>query len=98
MSRVQNIDLHVFVFRYGRRPMYLAQMILVASAAIALVWLPNIYVYLTIRAVGGLGQGLLYATLFIWGSYNITVTTVVPAKSDSDDMVCLQNYQGLIID
>ena len=78
--------------------MYLAQMILVASAAIALVWLPNIYVYLTIRAVGGLGQGLLYATLFIWGNYNITVTTVWPAKSDSDDMFCLQKYQGLIID
>ena len=78
--------------------MYLAQMILVASAAIALVWLPNIYVYLTIRAVGGLGQGLLYATLFIWGNYNITVTTVVQDESDGDDMFCLQSYQGFIVD
>ena len=25
-------------------------------------------------------------------------TTVVPAKSDSDTMFCLQNYQGLIIE
>ena len=26
------------------------------------------------------------------------VTTVVPTKSDSDIMFCLQSYQGLIID
>ena len=25
-------------------------------------------------------------------------TTVLPAKSDSDDMFCLQHYKGLIID
>ena len=24
--------------------------------------------------------------------------TVLPAKSDSDDMFCLQSYQGLVID
>ena len=24
--------------------------------------------------------------------------TVLPAKSDSDDMLCLQSYQGLVID
>ena len=26
------------------------------------------------------------------------ITTVLPAKSDSDDMLCLQSYQGLMID
>ena len=26
------------------------------------------------------------------------VSTVLPAKSDSDDMFCLQSYQGLLID
>ena len=25
-------------------------------------------------------------------------TTVLPAKNDSDFMLCLQNYQGIIID
>ena len=29
---------------------------------------------------------------------NINRTTVLPAKSDSDVMFCLQSYQGLIID
>ena len=28
----------------------------------------------------------------------IISTTVLPAKSDSDFMFCLQSYQGLIID
>ena len=28
----------------------------------------------------------------------IVSATVLPAKSDSDDMFCLQSYQGLIID
>ena len=28
----------------------------------------------------------------------IEVSTVLPAKSDSDFMFCLQSYQGLIID
>ena len=28
----------------------------------------------------------------------IIITTVLPAKSDSDFMFCLQSYQGLIID
>ena len=29
---------------------------------------------------------------------NICTSTVLPAKSDSDVMFCLQRYQGLIID
>ena len=28
----------------------------------------------------------------------MTLTTVLPAKSDSDVMFCLQSYQGLIFD
>ena len=28
----------------------------------------------------------------------VTPSTVLPAKSDSDFMFCLQSYQGLIID
>ena len=29
---------------------------------------------------------------------NVSKCTVLPAKSDTDDMFCLQSYQGLIID
>ena len=29
---------------------------------------------------------------------NLIYTTILPAKSDSDFMFCLQSYQGLIID
>ena len=32
------------------------------------------------------------------GSCATTYTSVLPAKSDSDVMFCLQSYQGLIID
>ena len=31
-------------------------------------------------------------------SQALLVTTVLPSKSDSDFMFCLQSYQGLIID
>ena len=30
--------------------------------------------------------------------FRLQISTVVPAKSDSDVMFCLQSYQGLIID
>ena len=32
------------------------------------------------------------------GSIQVRITTVLPAKSDSDIMFCLHSYQGLIID
>ena len=31
-------------------------------------------------------------------SHNLDLITVVPAKSDSDVMFCLQSYQGHVID
>ena len=34
---------------------------------------------------------------YVYNEYNL-VATVVPAKSDSDVMFCLQSYQGLRID
>ena len=37
-----------------------------------------------------------WLTVFIWQQYRST--TVMPAKSDSDVMFCLQSYQGLKID
>ena len=61
-------SLAVFLFfRYGRKPMYLAEMIIVSTAGTALIWLPNIYVYIVIRSIGGFGRAILYSTLFIWG-------------------------------
>ena len=33
-----------------------------------------------------------------YNSFLVSVATVLPAKSDSDVMFCLQSYQGFIID
>ena len=52
--------------------MYLAEMVIVSAAGTALIWLPNIYVYIVIRSIGGFGRAILYSTLFIWGKYEIS--------------------------
>ena len=34
----------------------------------------------------------------MWSNEACMCATVLPAKSDSDFMLCLQSYQGLIVD
>ena len=46
-----------------------------------------------VNRVNELGKRITYPN-----SYSIEGTTVLPAKSDSDDMFCLQSDQGLLID
>ena len=41
---------------------------------------------------------LLWPLLKLINRSTLTNSTVLPAKSDSDVMFCLQSYQGLIID
>ena len=41
---------------------------------------------------------VFFFCLSVEGQASVTKTTVVPAKSDSDIMFCIQHYLGLIID
>ena len=41
---------------------------------------------------------LILVTENKWRKYSQFYATILPAKSDSDIMFCLQSYQGFIID
>ena len=49
------------------------------------------YMYMYVRVGDVRNRSLLEVS-------RVSVSTVLPAKSDSDVMFCLKSYQGLIID
>ena len=57
--------------RFGRKRGYLLVLFLTSLATTALVWQPNIYVAIGLRAILGCVSGLVYNTAFVYGTQTL---------------------------
>ena len=56
-----------FRYRFGRKVVYLAEVLLMAVSATMLVWLPSIYLFIVIRGMIGFGFGVFYNIAYVYG-------------------------------
>ena len=54
-------------FRFGRKRVYLAEVLLMSISSTILVKLPSIYMFIVMRAVIGFGFGVFYNIAYVYG-------------------------------